>query len=124
MESHQRILAILYIVSASLQMCILAIVSVFLSSFLPFVIKEVEPDAVMILEAIGWLIPGIIWTIIVLFSIPSIVGGIALLQRKSWALTLLLIMGCFKLFSFPIGTALGVYTIWVYAESNKTKSAA
>ncbi len=122
MDSHKRILGILYIISGSFQMVILAFVAVFLSTLFPFIAKEVDPNAVWIMEIIGWLIPGIFWVIILLFSIPSIVGGIAILQHKSWALTLLLVMGCFKLFSFPIGTALGVYTIWVYTEENKTKS--
>ena len=31
------------------------------------------------------------------------------------------VLGCFKLFSFPLGTALGVYTIWVYSEDHKHK---
>jgi hypothetical protein len=46
------------------------------------------------------------------------------LNNKSWALTLLLVLGCFKLFSFPIGTAIGIYTIYVYSESNKISSQA
>lgn len=122
MESHKKILGILYIVSGILQMLTLVIVSLFLTSFLPFIASEVEAEATWILELVGALVPAIIWCVIILFSIPSIIGGVAMLQGKSWALTLLLVMGCFKLFSFPIGTALGVYTIWVYAESNKTKS--
>ena len=119
MDSHKRILGVLYIVSGSFQMVVLGIVSIFLSSLFPFVAKEVDPNSVWVMEMMGTLIPGIIWSIILLFSVPSIIGGIAILQGKSWALTLLLVMGCFKLFSFPIGTALGVYTIWVYAEANK-----
>lgn len=123
MESHKRILGILYIVAGSFQIVILGIVTVFFSAFFPFIAKEVDPNSTWILEMIGWVVPGILWGIILLFSIPSMIGGIAMLQGKSWAMTLLLVMGCFKLFSFPIGTALGVYTIWVYAESNKTKPA-
>lgn len=121
MESHKRILGILYIVAGSFQIVILGIVTIFFSTFFPFIAKEVDPNSTWVLEMIGWVVPGILWGIILLFSIPSMIGGIAILQGKSWALTLLLVMGCFKLFSFPIGTALGVYTIWVYAESNKTK---
>jgi hypothetical protein len=68
---------------------------------------------------ISTLIPAIFVGLIVLVAVPSIIGGIALLSGKKWALTLLLVIGCFKLLPFPIGTALGVYTIWVYAEDNK-----
>lgn len=119
MESHKKILAILYIISGSLQMIILAGLSIFISSLFPFLSQEAGPDGGWILELLARFLPFILWAIILIFSIPCIIGGIALLQGKSWALTLLLVMGCFKLFSFPIGTALGVYAIWVYAESNK-----
>ena len=119
MDSHKKILAVLYIVSGSFQMVILGLISIFLSSLFPIVAKEVDANMVWVMDLMGTLLPGIFWGIILLFSVPSIIGGIATLQGKSWALTLLLVMGCFKLFSFPIGTALGVYTIWVYAESNK-----
>jgi hypothetical protein len=124
MESHKKILSILYIISGALQLIILGGVSVFLSTLFPYLAKEAGPEGGWILEMIGQFIPFILWVIILLFAIPSILGGIALLQGKSWALTLLLIMGCFKLFSFPIGTALGIYAIWVYAESNKQSTVA
>jgi hypothetical protein len=119
MESHKRILGILYIIAGSLQVALLAGLSVFISTLFPFIANEAGPDSVWIIELIGSLIPFLLWTIILIFAIPSIIGGVAILNNKPWALTLLLVMGCFKLFSFPIGTALGVYTIWVYAESNK-----
>ena len=46
-------------------------------------------------------------------SIPNIIAGYGLLQRKSWARILALVLGCLSLLSFPFGTALGVYTLWV-----------
>lgn len=119
MDSHKRILAILYIVSGSFQVLILGGLGLFLSTLFPLIADEAGPDGAWILELLGWAIPGLFWILILLFAVPSIIGGVALLQHRSWALTLLLIMGCFKLFSFPIGTVLGVYTIWVYAEANK-----
>jgi hypothetical protein len=124
MESHKRVLAILYIVSGSLQFLILAGLSVFIAAFIPFIAREAEPGSEWVVEMIGWLVPIILWSLILVLSIPSIIGGVALLQGKKWALTLILIMGCFKLFSFPIGTALGIYAIWVYAESNKPGASA
>ncbi len=119
MESHKRILGILYIISGILKLFALALVATFLSTLFPYIAQEAGPDGAWAFEWIGNFIPVLLWGIIILFAVPSVIGGIAMLQQKSWALTLLLILGCFKLFSFPIGTALGVYTIWVYAESNK-----
>ena len=50
---------------------------------------------------------------LVLLSVPGIIGGIGLLKWKPWARFLVLILAVLDLFNIPIGTALGVYTIWV-----------
>jgi hypothetical protein len=122
MESHKRVVGILYIVTGILQFIGMLLLSVLISSLIPFIADSAEENTRWIFE---WIVPFIniiVAIVIVLFSIPSIIGGGALLQGKSWALTLLLILGCFKLFSFPIGTAIGIYTIWVYAEDKKSVS--
>lgn len=119
MDAHKRILAILYIISASLQILGMIILSAFISILIPFIMDGAGPEAQWFFV---WVVPFIKFiavAIVILFSIPSMIGGIALLNKKDWALTLLLVLGCFKLFSFPIGTAIGIYTIWVYAENHK-----
>ncbi len=50
---------------------------------------------------------------LVLLSVPGIIGGIGLLKWKPWARFLVLILAVLDLFNIPIGTALGIYTIWV-----------
>ena len=42
-----------------------------------------------------------------------IIAGIGLLKRREWARILTIILGIFHLFGFPIGTAIGVYTLYV-----------
>ncbi len=124
MGNHKRILAILYIVSGSLQILGMLLMSGLISAFLPFIMDRADPEALWIIE---WIVPFVrtIATVVILFfSIPSIVGGVALLNEKTWAMMLLLILGCFKLFSFPIGTAIGIYTIWVYSENHKASAQA
>lgn len=119
MEAHNRILAIVYIIAGSLQILGMIILSSIISVILPFIMDDAGSEAQWVFE---WVIPFIQFIaigIILLFSIPSIIGGIALLNNKKWALTLLLVLGCFKLFSFPIGTAIGIYTIWVYTQNQK-----
>ena len=123
MEVHKRILAILYIISGSFQILAMIILSSVISILIPFIMEEAGPEGQWIFV---WLVPFIRFIavgIIILFSIPSIIGGIGLLNHKKWALTLLLILGCFKLFSFPIGTAIGIYTIWVYSQNHQQQTA-
>ncbi len=52
-----------------------------------------------------------IWVILV--SIVGIVAAVAVLKRKEWGRILLLVISFFSLIRIPLGTALGVYSIWV-----------
>jgi hypothetical protein len=49
----------------------------------------------------------------VLLSTPGLIGGIYLLKHRPWARILVLVLGFLNLIEIPIGTALGIYTIWV-----------
>lgn len=46
-------------------------------------------------------------------SAPGLVGGTALLLRQRWARFVLLALGFINLFNIPLGTILGIYTLWV-----------
>jgi hypothetical protein len=48
-----------------------------------------------------------------LLAILGIIGGWALMAYQPWARTLLIGLACLSLLSFPLGTLLGVYTLWV-----------
>src|SRR5205823_11290374 len=43
----------------------------------------------------------------------GIVAGWGLLQRYPWARLAAIALGCVNLLDMPLGTALGVYTLWV-----------
>ncbi len=119
MEPHKRVLGILYITAGCLQIAGMIFASMLISALMPFIFDSADIDSQWVFV---WIVPfiKIIATFVILFfAVPSVVGGIAMLNGKAWALTLLLVLGCFKLFSFPFGTALGIYTIWVYAEEHK-----
>jgi len=46
----------------------------------------------------------------------DLVGGVGLLKRRRWARILVLIGAVPELFLFPVGTAIGIYTIWVLMQ--------
>ena len=43
----------------------------------------------------------------------GIVAGWGLLTLRPWARILMIVLAILGLFNFPVGTALGVYTLWV-----------
>ena len=65
------------------------------------------------LIAAASLIASVISTILLFVSILGIIGAIGLLKRRSWARVLILIVSALYLVRIPLGTALGVYSIWV-----------
>src|SRR6266849_10375055 len=48
----------------------------------------------------------------VAITIPSVVAGYALLKRRPWAKVAGIVGGVVAAMSFPIGTAIAVYTFW------------
>ena len=52
----------------------------------------------------------------VLFSVAcTVLTGWALLTRQTWGRILAIVFGVLALIHFPLGTALGIYTLWVLA---------
>jgi len=73
---------------------------------------------------LGWSPFGRMWLDslwpVALFSIMISVGctiltGYALLTRQPWGRVLAIVFAVFALIHFPLGTALGIYTLWVLA---------
>ena len=62
-----------------------------------------------ILGMVGWLISGLM----LLTSLPGLIAGIGLIRFKPWSRMLAMVIAVFTLFSFPIGTALGIYALWI-----------
>ena len=121
MEQHKKVLGIIYIATGALQIIILSLLSAFLSTIFSFARGEASPDEVWVLDLVFNILRILPWIIILCISIPSLIAGVGLLNSQRWALIMAVVLGCLKLFSFPIGTAIGVYSIWVYVESNKAE---
>jgi hypothetical protein len=62
------------------------------------------------------LIADIIAIAFIIISIPGILAGLGLYKRKEWARILTLVLSIIEIFSFPFGTAIGVYSIWALIQ--------
>ena len=58
-----------------------------------------------------------IGTVTVVGVTVAVFVGFSLLNRKPWGRTLGIIAGILSLFTFPVGTALGIYSLWVLAPT-------
>ncbi len=112
-ERHYKTVAIIQIVYASLKLMVGSVVALLLFglSMLPG-IEGVHVSHVAILRIISYFAVGVM----IVTTLPGLIGGIGLLNRQPWARILLLVLSVFELISFPIGTAIGIYTLWVLWE--------
>lgn len=109
MEQHIKILAAIHIIWNAL---------VLLLGLLIFLVVVVAGAASG--EAGAFALTGAVGVILLIVmaavALPGIIGGYGLLKRRSWSRIVLLIVGALSLMSFPFGTALGIYTIWVLTK--------
>lgn len=121
LETHKRVLGIIYVMTAAFTLIIALSIRAVLAIIFDFAFEDADPEAQRVADfvtAITSIVPA---AIIIFSSIPTAIAGIGLLMKQSWASTFSLIMGILKLISFPIGTAIGIYAIWLYAEEGKLK---
>jgi hypothetical protein len=113
LENHVRIVGILHIGLGALGL--LAAV-IFFTLFVGIGALAASGQDFGVLLFMGILVGAFLG----LLSIPGVVGGVGLLKYKSWARYLVLVLAVFQLFNVPIGTAVGVYSIWILAQQEAT----
>jgi hypothetical protein len=114
-EKHIGILAVLHIAWGGVALIIGVFAFVF---FVGIGIIANDAQAMGILGFIG-ILAAIFMSVI---ALPGILAGVGLLQRREWGRILALVVGILNLIDIPIGTALGVYTIWVLMDDNIKKA--
>lgn len=72
-----------------------------------------DRDAQIILPVVAFSVAGLM----VILAAPGILAGYGLLKGRSWGRLLAIIVGIFNLMNFPLGTAIGVYTLWVLLQN-------
>lgn len=71
-----------------------------------------EPMAEQVLSFVG----NTIALILIFFSSLGIIGGIGLFSYRPWARILVMIVSAMNCVNVPIGTAKGIYSIWVLMQ--------
>ena len=113
MADHIRILGILHIVYSSLAIAGALIIMAIFGGIAALIGSSTNsPDAAAAIPIVGG-IGVIICVALIIAGIPGIVTGIGLLRYRPWARILGIIISAVDLLHVPLGTALGVYGLWV-----------
>ena len=115
MERHINVVAALQIGYSILGLAI----GIILFTVLHFVGDFVdEHEAEFVLS----IVANVMIVMFTVLSIPGIIAGMGLFKRKEWARILTLILSVLHLLSFPIGTAVGVYSIWALVQPENVEA--
>ena len=112
-DNHISVIGILHIVNGLLTMLTMAVFSLVLMTmfFSAGVASTPEGDKIpdIFLPAI------FIFFILIFAAVPivEIICAVFLMKRRTWARYLIIAFSILALLSFPLGTALGIYSIWV-----------
>jgi hypothetical protein len=114
MDTHIKVLGWLYIVLGILGIVtgLIVFVAVFGGGLL-----SGDRIAITVTGIVAFCIGGFL----LLVSAPGIIAGAGLLSYRPWARILALILGILNLPGFPVGTVLGIYTIWALLDEETAR---
>ena len=118
MRDHVRILAYLHIVFGGLGTIAAVVVLVVFGGVAGIVgaTNAGDPDAMHIAMPVLGIVGLAISGFVLLLSLPGVIAGFGLLKFRPWARILTIVLSALDLPGVPIGTALGVYGLWVLLQ--------
>jgi hypothetical protein len=102
MDTHVKVVGWLWIVNGVVSI-LMAIIGLTVINW-PGIIPSPRDSMIVTSGVLCFFLPGII---------AYAVAGYGLLKYKSWARILAIILAILNLILFPIGTLIGIYTLWV-----------
>jgi hypothetical protein len=110
-KQHVRILGMVQVLNGSLSVLVGILVFAFLGGF--GVIVD-DPIAFQIFGLTGLFVGAFL----LVLSTPGIIASYGLLKQRPWARSLAIAVGILQLMLIPIGTIIGIYTIFVLAQAS------
>ncbi len=116
MEQHVKIIGILHVVLGGMG-ALAGVAFLFLFGGLAGLVGAVDQtgDAAVAVPVLGG-IGGILFIVLLIFSLPSLIGGVGLLMMASWSRVFMIVVSVLYLLHLPIGTALGIYGLWALTK--------
>lgn len=120
MQTHVKVVAVLYIALGALNLLAAAIFAFALGVAGTIVGMSGDPDAAIAMPIIGITGTALVGFLLLL-SIPAIVTGVGLLRHREWARIAGIVIAAICVFHFPFGTAIGIYALWTLLNSETAR---
>ena len=110
METHVKVLAILYLVFAGLSVLFGLCILLLTGAVSGIVGTSGDTGVAIPFIRLGGTAAAVFCFV---WAVPGFVVGIGLLGRRPWARILGIVLSALSLMHVPFGTALGVYGLWI-----------
>lgn len=119
---HAQMLGILWIAYSAVLVVIGFCMVVFFQHIFPVIIQNAPPQRngppPEVIFGVMRPIMHFVMILLVAKGVVGIIAGVGILQRAEWSRVLTIVLACISLLSFPFGTALGIYSMWVLLSPN------
>jgi len=114
METHVKVVGVLNIVFGALGLLGALVVLLIFGGAAGLVRMQpgMEPETGLAAGIVG-LVGGAIFLVVLVLSLPCLLGGWGLLKRREWARILVIVISALNLINIPLGTIIGAYSLWV-----------
>ena len=112
MDTHVKVLGALQIAMGTLGLFAAVVLVLVFGVASSAVGMSGDPDSTIALPIIGVTGAALV-TFLVVLSLPGIIIGIGLIQRRPWARIAGIVLSILGLMMVPFGTIVGVYGLWV-----------
>ncbi len=109
LQLHVPIVAWLLIVSHAIFLVIAGFIFLLLTG-IGVAVHDAEASGILFVVATG------VSAFLALLGIPGLIAGVGLLLRQTWARILAIVVAVLGLLNFPVGTLIGIYTLWVLLQ--------
>jgi hypothetical protein len=128
MEKHISLVGILNIVYSALALigaCALFIFAFGFRYFFEMISRyshhEMDDVPPFVMDLVPFILT-VIGIFILIFAIIGIIGAVGVLKRKEWGRIVVIVISFFNLIHIPLGTILGVYSIWALLNDENIRA--
>jgi hypothetical protein len=113
MQTHVKVLGVLYLVVSAFSLLAALFLILAIGSAAGIVGVAADPqDAAIAIPVLG-IAGTALGVMLLVLALPGLLTGWGLLTYRPWARILGIVLSALNLLNIPIGTALGIYGLWV-----------
>ena len=112
MTTHVKVLGALFIIFGALYV-VLAFGSTMIMGVVAALVGSQGGDDAAVGASVLGFAGAALFVVLLCIGIPGIITGIGLLKFKRWSRIAGIVLSAIRLISFPFGTIVGIYGLWV-----------